>query len=134
MNTNEPQHPHTETQNPNQQTPPPYGPSYRSYYGPQQGPYYGPQRPYKPDSYLILAIISTFFGFLPFGIVAIVYATKVDNLYYQGQYEAAIDASSKAKKWSIISLVCVAALVTFWLFLAFLIAAGAIASLPALLG
>lgn len=59
----------------------------------------------KPKSHLALAILSTIFCCLPLGIVAIVHAAKVDNLWNNGQYDAAVDTSNKAKKWVIISAV-----------------------------
>lgn len=60
---------------------------------------------YKPDSYLVWAILTTFLCCMPFGIVSIVYSTKVDSYWYAGQYSAAYDASHKAKVWAIASAV-----------------------------
>jgi hypothetical protein len=40
---------------------------------------------------------------LPFGIVAIVYASQVNGLVAAGNVEAAKDASKKAKIWCIVS-------------------------------
>jgi len=59
----------------------------------------------KPDNYLVWAILSTICCCLPFGIVSIVYAAKVDGLYSGGQYQQAREASENAKKWAIISAV-----------------------------
>ena len=120
----------------NQQMPPPHHASYQNYQGQQSngyGPYNRPQRPYKPDSNMILAIVSTIFGFLPFGIIAIIYAAKVENLYYQGLYDEAYQASNNAKKWAIISLICIACLIGFWILFVILVTAGAIGALPMLL-
>ena len=36
---------------------------------------------------------------IPFGIVAIVHAAKVNSLVAQGQYDLALKASEDAKKW-----------------------------------
>lgn len=55
----------------------------------------------KPDSNLVWAILSTCFCCLPLGIVAIVNAAKVDDLYRNGDYAAAWEASEKAKKYSL---------------------------------
>ncbi len=83
----------------------PYG---QQPYG-QQG--YG-QQPYnnwpmqKPDTYLVWAILSTVLCCLPFGVVAIVKASQVENLWQQGRYDESFKASEAAKKWSIISAVC----------------------------
>lgn len=60
----------------------------------------------KPDNNLVLAILSTVLCCLPFGIVAILKATKVDTLWAQGEQEAAIQAAADAKKWAIIAAIC----------------------------
>ena len=75
-------------------------------YGPMGG--YRPQNPNavppKPNTYMALAVLSTIFCCLIFGIISIVYASKVDTLYYAGQYDEAYNASSKAKKWALWSI------------------------------
>lgn len=53
----------------------------------------------KPSNYLVWAILSTMFCCLPFGIPSIVYASKVDGLWYAGRYEEAQEAASKARLW-----------------------------------
>lgn len=66
-----------------------------------------------PSSYLVGAILATIFCCLPFGIPAIVYASKVENRWYAGDKLGAIDASNKARSWmwaSIISSVVVSVL------------------------
>lgn len=68
-----------------------------------------PHQPYseppvnKPQSYMWLAILSTLLCCLPFGIVSIVYASKVDSEWARGDYEAAQNNSDKAKMWGIIA-------------------------------
>ena len=52
-----------------------------------------------PKSWLIESILVTIFCCLPFGIVGIVHAAKVNSLYHAGQLEEAELASQKAKKW-----------------------------------
>ncbi len=59
--------------------------------------------PPKPENYLVWAILSTVCCCFPFGIVSIVYAAKVDSLYTSKQYEAALEASGKAKMWALIA-------------------------------
>lgn len=59
--------------------------------------------PPKPENYLVWTILSTVCCCLPFGIVSIVYAAKVDSLYTSKQYEAALEASGKAKMWALIA-------------------------------
>ena len=54
-----------------------------------------------PSSHLIWGILTTIFCCLPFGIVSIVYASKVESFWNVGQREAAYDASEKAKKWAV---------------------------------
>ncbi|KUH81611.1 hypothetical protein AU186_17095 [Mycobacterium sp. GA-1999] len=46
-------------------------------------------------------ILVTVLCCLPFGIVSIVYASKVSGLWAQGQYAEAQKASDDAKKWAI---------------------------------
>ena len=52
-------------------------------------------------NHLVWAILATLFCCLPFGIVAIVYAAKVDGLAAAGQYAQAQEAADKAKWWSL---------------------------------
>ena len=63
------------------------------------------QRPPKPDNYLVWAILTTLLCCLPFGIVSIVYSSKVDSLYYAGDYINAQQAADKAKKWAMWSAI-----------------------------
>ncbi len=74
--------------------PPPPPPGTPAYGGgaPQQQP---------PSNNLVWGILTTILCCLPFGIVSIVYATKVDTLWATGQYEAALDNSRKAKNWAV---------------------------------
>lgn len=57
----------------------------------------------KPDSYLVWAILTTLLCCLPFGIVAIINATKVDSAWARGDHMLARASSEKAKRWSMIS-------------------------------
>lgn len=77
---------------------------------PLQSPYaspYGQQRPVntvgKPDTYLWLGILTTILCCLPFGIVSIVFASKVDNCWSMGDYQGAAENSDKAKLWGLIA-------------------------------
>jgi hypothetical protein len=54
-----------------------------------------------PNNNLVWAILTTIFCCLPLGIVAIVKAAQVNNLWMQGQYDAARKSAEDAKKWSI---------------------------------
>jgi hypothetical protein len=78
-------------------TPPPPTPTPRPAAAPQQQP--------APDTYLVWAILATIFCCLPFGIVAIVKSTGVNNALSRGDYAAAQEASKDAKKWCIIAAI-----------------------------
>lgn len=52
-----------------------------------------------PKTWLTESILVTLCCCLPFGIVGIIYASKVEGLYIAKQYEAANYQSSQAKKW-----------------------------------
>ncbi|MFR7878827.1 MAG: CD225/dispanin family protein [Butyricimonas paravirosa] len=58
----------------------------------------------KPDNWLVWAILSTILCCLPLGIVSIIYATKVDNLWNSGQQEEAIKASNMARLFFFLAL------------------------------
>jgi hypothetical protein len=57
-----------------------------------------------PSNHLVIAILTTLFCCLPFGIVAIVKASQVNGLWAGGRYAEAQAASASAKKWAIWSL------------------------------
>ncbi|MCV7378269.1 hypothetical protein BST11_18660 [Mycobacterium alsense] len=72
----------------------------------------------EPDNHLVWAILVTVLCCLPFGIVSIVYSTKVSGLWAQGRYGEAQEAADNAKKWAIIGAVagaatCVIAIIWF---------------------
>lgn len=50
-------------------------------------------------NYLVWAILATVFCCLPFGIVAIVYASQVSSHLAAGNYEAALRSSNTARNW-----------------------------------
>lgn len=70
-----------------------------------------------PPTHLVWAILSTVLCCLPLGIVAIVYASKVTNFYYQGEFLKAQKASNRALYWSLASLTTF--LVTYPIFATF---------------
>jgi hypothetical protein len=55
----------------------------------------------EPDNYLIWAILSTLLCFPPFGIVSLVYAARVHNLWAEGHYDKAQKVSKRARAWAI---------------------------------
>jgi uncharacterized membrane protein YvbJ len=58
-----------------------------------------------PDTYLWQSIVVTILCCLPLGIPAIVYATQVEKYFFNGNIDAAKQASNKAKNFCIWSLV-----------------------------
>ncbi len=60
--------------------------------------------PRKIENHLIKSIIATLCCCMPFGVVGIVYAAKVDALLRQGDYAAAEEAGQKAGLWSNLSI------------------------------
>ena len=71
---------------------------------PYQSPAAAPPGQVIPN-FLWQSIVVTILCCLPFGIVAIVQAAKVDGLKAAGDFAAAKATSDSAKKWCIISLV-----------------------------
>lgn len=59
-----------------------------------------------PPSYLVWAILSTFCCCQFFGIIAIIYAAKVQPKFNSGDYEGAAKYSERAALWIILSFVC----------------------------
>lgn len=59
----------------------------------------------KPDSWLVWAILSTVLCCLPLGVVSIIYAAKVDNLWAAGRYDEAERASRNARLFFFLSLI-----------------------------
>ena len=57
----------------------------------------------KPDNFLVWAILATVLCCLPGGIVAIVYANKVDPAWSAGNYREAEEAAKNARMWTFIS-------------------------------
>jgi Interferon-induced transmembrane protein len=56
-------------------------------------------------NYMVWAILATVFCFLPTGIVAIVFASQVNSKLAAGDRAGAVEASNKAKTWTIVSVV-----------------------------
>lgn len=79
--------------------PPPQHPSLPSYNN------LGGQGYQKPENYFLWGILTTILCCLPFGIISIIQALRVDSLWNQGQTQLAVQASASAKRWAIISAV-----------------------------
>lgn len=68
-----------------------------------------------PPNYLVWAILATVFCCLPFGIISIVYADKVERLWHMGEYEEAQEASDKARMWAIVAASAAAAIIAVYI-------------------
>ena len=90
-------------------------------YPPQYGQGYGGSAAYgpPPPNHLVWAILSTIFCCWVTGIVAIIFAAQVDSKYNSGDYYGAVDASNKARLWSIISAVSILVIIVIYLLVAF---------------
>ena len=56
-----------------------------------------------PNNYLVWSILVTILCCLPFGIVAIVYSSKVNGYWMAGYQREALEAANNAKIWTIVS-------------------------------
>ena len=54
-----------------------------------------------PKSWLVESILVTCLCCLPFGVVGIVYAAKVDSAFNSGRYNDALHYSQTAKNWTL---------------------------------
>lgn len=83
------------------------------------------QRPDCPKTWLVESILATCLCCLPFGIVGIVYAAKVDSAYALGQYEAAVKYSKLARNWTLAAVVSIVVIgLLYLMFLVVLILIG----------
>ena len=97
---------------------------------PGQQPGWPAQR--EPDNYLVWAILCTVLCCIPFGIVSIVYATRVSGLWAEGRYAEAQSASDSAKKWAIIGAVVGGATYVIGIILWFAFIAAVVSSIPSI--
>lgn len=79
---------------------------------PQQAPYL-PSTP--PTTYLWQSILVTIFCCLPFGIVGIVYASRVESLWYSGRIQESLEASRKARNWAIAGAISVVVAIALYI-------------------
>ena len=70
-----------------------------------------------PENNLVWAILCTVLCCMPLGIVAIIKATKVNTLWYQGDHEGAHKAAADAKKYSIWGAAIVGVFLVIYFFL-----------------
>lgn len=71
---------------------------------PEQKSYHVPEKKINWVPYLVFAIISTICCCPPFGIVAIVYAAKINSEVSDGYDEKAADSARNAKIWIIVAV------------------------------
>ncbi len=76
-----------------------------------------PMRSVPPKTWLAESILVTLFCCLPFGIVGIIHAAKVESAFNVGDHDGADRASAEAKKWTMIGfwvgIVCIALYMMF---------------------
>ena len=70
----------------------------------EQNAYHVPEKTVNWVPYLVIAIISTICCCPPFGIVAIVYAVKINSEISSGDKQKAADSARKAKIWIIVAV------------------------------
>ena len=74
-----------------------------------------------PENHMVWAILTTIMCCLPLGVVAIIKASKVEQLWYQGFHEEAQKAADEAKKWSIWSAVSIGIFAVLYLIVVLII-------------
>lgn len=82
-------------------------------------------RRYPPKNHLVEAILVTLFCCLPFGIVGIVNAARVESAFYSGDEMEAERLSREALKWSKIGLFI--GIGVYLLYIVFVVLAGLLA-------
>lgn len=61
-------------------------------------------KPPMPKTWLVESILATLFCCLPFGIIGIVYAARVESSYSRGDYQTADRSSKEAGRWTKLSI------------------------------
>jgi len=91
-------------------------PSYPSSdpYGSGSGQPPGPYGAAPPNNNLVWGILVTILCCLPFGIVSIVKAAKVDSLWMSGRHEEAQAAAQSARNWAIAGVVAGPIVILLW--------------------
>lgn len=95
----------------------PYG---RNYASPPPPPTQAPPLddipPLKPSNWLWQSIVVTILCCVPFplGIIGVIYAARVDSLYFAGRYEESERMSRKARMWTLISIGVAFIYVVLW--------------------
>lgn len=58
-----------------------------------------------PKNWLIESILATLFCCIPFGVIGIINAIKVEKLFNEGKFAESEKASNDAKTWTIVSVI-----------------------------
>ena len=83
-----------------------------------------------PKTWLLESILATIFCCLPFGIIGIIYATKVESSWYAGRTSQALSYSKTAKTWTITSFVVgLVGIICYMLLMAFGVLSGIMGSM-----
>ena len=101
---------------------PQYAQPQPQYAQPQYG--YGNMPP-RPDNNLVWAILCTVLCCLPLGIVSIIKASSVNNLYDRGDYAGAEAAAKSAKSWAMWGAILAVIGVVLYVLLVVIIGVGA---------
>ena len=101
-------------------TPPPFSKEKMKLETVSQDPVSQQTRKYPPKTWLVESILVTLFCCLPFGIVGIINAAKVESRFYIGDEEGAKQASAEARRWTLISfwigVVCCFLVIAYYVF------------------
>jgi hypothetical protein len=62
-------------------------------------------KPPMPKTWLVESILATLFCCLPFGIIGLVYAIRVESSYSGGDYPTAERSSREAGRWTKVSII-----------------------------
>lgn len=87
-------------------------------------PNLGQQPSMKPKNWLVESILVTILPFIfcgsllsLLGIIGIVNGSQVDSLYSRGEYDAALNASNQARRWTKITLWITIGWIALWIIL-----------------
>lgn len=73
-----------------------------------------------PKTWLVESILATLFCCLPFGVIGIIYAAKVETDWYAGRKEMALNDSRMAKTWTMAAFFsAIAGVVLYILYIVF---------------
>jgi hypothetical protein len=81
-----------------------------------------------PKTWLVESILVTLFCCLPFGIIGIINASKVESRFFAGAVDEAVKASQDAAKWTKIGFFVGLGVIVLYLILWLVVGVGAIAA------